>query len=377
MTPTRPRGFRATRFFALAAALTAPALAVPGSARGQQGAPAAAAQPVRSVADVKRDLAQADQELSDALPTIDLLYDPAKRAAAAPKALPPMRRMTRLFEEYAKLEPKDAAGVAPTILQFRGWLAVLGDQAADDDLRRLTLSNDPAEATAAKAWVLVAGWVKAAGNAPAQEKLVGELATLAKARPDLPALAQVGGVLSETAATPALAQQVERTVADDLRGPAAEGVAATLGARRRFKALENQPLVVEGRALDGSKFSTAGWKGKVVLVDFWATWCPQCRADMPNLAAAYAAHHKAGLEVVGVSSDRDADDLKGFLAEHKEVAWPQLFDPASPNGHPLMTKYGVPSTPTYFLIDRKGVVRSVRAQENYKDLIPKLLAEKD
>ena len=69
--------------------------------------------------------------------------------------------------------------------------------------------------------------------------------------------------------------------------------------------------------------------------------------------------------------------LNGFLEKNKEkMPWPQLFDPATAGWHPLATQYGIHGIPTMFLIDKKGVVRSVSARENFEEMIPKLLEEK-
>ena len=342
-------------------------------ARGQ----APAVEPARSVADVQRELEAAGQAMAEALPSLDALYDPAKRPAVADKALPAMRRMARVLEEFAQIEPRAAAEVGRSLFELRAWMAVLGEQPAEDEIRKLTLSKDDAEATAAKAWSVVIRWAKAGKDAVAQEKLAAELTALAKARPEHPTLAQAGAILSETAATPALSETAERMVADELKGPAAQQVAQVLAARRKLRSLEGKPLTIEGRTADGTTFSTAKWKGKVVLVDFWATWCGPCRTEMPEVKKTYAEHRAKGLEVLGVSCDRDVEDLKGYLAENKDMTWPQLFEPGKPGWHPLATQYGIEAIPTMFLIDRKGVVRSVNARENYKELIPKLLAEKE
>jgi thiol-disulfide isomerase/thioredoxin len=139
-----------------------------------------------------------------------------------------------------------------------------------------------------------------------------------------------------------------------------------------------KPAVFEGTQLDGTKFSTAPWKGKVIIVDFWATWCGPCLAELPKLKEFYAKHHDKGLEVLAISNDRSADELKTFIENDKAIAWPQLFQaPKGDEWHPLATQWGVSAIPTMFLIDRKGVLRSVDAREDYEQMVPKLLQEKE
>jgi peroxiredoxin len=129
---------------------------------------------------------------------------------------------------------------------------------------------------------------------------------------------------------------------------------------------------IEGKAIDGAAVSTTALKGKVVLVDFWATWCPPCREEIPNVVAAYEKYHAKGFEVVAVSLDRDEGDLKKFI-EEKKMPWPQIYEGASE----IAEKFGVESIPTTYLIgaDGKVVARDLRGDDLAKHL-EVLLAKK-
>src|SRR5271170_1796997 len=87
----------------------------------------------------------------------------------------------------------------------------------------------------------------------------------------------------------------------------------------------NQPVDLNYTATDGSPVNLAALRGKVVLVDFWATWCPPCRGEVPNVVAAYQKYHDKGFDVVGVSLDQNRNDLDQFTQANGMV-WPQYFD---------------------------------------------------
>lgn len=101
-----------------------------------------------------------------------------------------------------------------------------------------------------------------------------------------------------------------------------------LGAARRsvLRALE-KPLDLDFTALDGRRVDTSAWRGKVVLVDFWATWCVPCIEAMPKLRELYARYHAQGLEIVNISVDQAAarPALEKLVAR-LELPWPQAFD---------------------------------------------------
>jgi len=104
----------------------------------------------------------------------------------------------------------------------------------------------------------------------------------------------------------------------------------------------------------GSPLSVAKYKDKLVLVDFWATWCGPCVGELPNVINAYNKHHTDGFEVIGISLDQDDQKLKSFL-KTKDIPWPQYFDGKGLQNK-LAAKYGIDSIPATFLLDRQGKI---------------------
>ncbi|HSH94353.1 MAG TPA: TlpA disulfide reductase family protein [Roseimicrobium sp.] len=115
--------------------------------------------------------------------------------------------------------------------------------------------------------------------------------------------------------------------------------------------------------LDGRPLSVSGFKGKVVLVDFWATWCGPCVRELPNLIQAYEKYHDRGFEIIGISLDENEQALRSFIAEQK-MPWPQYFE-KSEGLNKLATKYAAISIPTTYLLDREGkiIARNLRGEE--------------
>ncbi len=106
--------------------------------------------------------------------------------------------------------------------------------------------------------------------------------------------------------------------------------------------------------LEGKPLTLDSYKGKVVLVDFWATWCGPCVAELPNVLAAYEKYHDKGFEIVGISLDKDQAALTAFLKE-KKVTWRQYFDGQGWQNR-LSQEYGVNSIPMTYLLDREGKI---------------------
>lgn len=143
---------------------------------------------------------------------------------------------------------------------------------------------------------------------------------------------------------------------------------------RKFELL-GKPMPIFGRLVDGGKFDISQFKGKVVLVDFWATWCGPCVQEIPNVKEVYEKYHDRGFEVIGISLDNDGGALKEFL-RNEHIPWPVLFDPDSET-QPMAEKYQVSGIPLPVLIDRQGKVVSFSARgERLGELVEKLLQAK-
>ena len=128
--------------------------------------------------------------------------------------------------------------------------------------------------------------------------------------------------------------------------------------------------------LNDQPLSVASLKGKVVLVDFWATWCPPCRAELPNVIKTYQKHHSEGFEIIGVSLDSDRAKLDAFLKQQDGMTWPQYFD-GQGWGNKLAAKYGVEAIPFALLIgpDGKIIGKELRGEE-LEEAVTAALAKK-
>ena len=165
-----------------------------------------------------------------------------------------------------------------------------------------------------------------------------------------------------------------RTLAREVADSATDEEVKT-GAQDLLKKIERvgKPLDLKFKSLDGQQIDLGQMKGKVVLVDFWATWCGPCMAELPNVKTTYEQLHPKGFEILGISFDREKSALDRVVAREK-LPWPQFFD-QNDDGKSLGEEFGISSIPTMWLVDKKGALRDLNARENLVEKVKKLLAE--
>jgi thiol-disulfide isomerase/thioredoxin len=129
------------------------------------------------------------------------------------------------------------------------------------------------------------------------------------------------------------------------------------------------PLPLVASDLQGQPVSLENYKGKVVLLDFWATWCGPYVSALPELKRAYDKYHAQGLEVVGISLDEDRKALTSFI-ERRQMPWLQVFDGKGWKSK-IPTDYGVRSVPFMLLIGKDGNIAAINPGDDVDDGLDK------
>ena len=184
------------------------------------------------------------------------------------------------------------------------------------------------------------------------------------------ALYQIAVTANDTAAMKAVADRIFRDFPESR-------VAKILKTERRQIEGLGEPFALEFTdAISGATISMKDFKGKVVVVDFWATWCGPCVAEMPHMKTLYAKYKDKGVAFLGVSLDQPKEDggldaLKNFV-EKRNIPWPQYYQGNFWESE-FSKGWGVNAIPCIFVVDADGNLYSTKGVGNLDTILPKLL----
>ena len=201
-----------------------------------------------------------------------------------------------------------------------------------------------------------------------------------KLRAEYPAEEQIAGLMARVADMSEGEAKIERLQATLDAFPDSRFTKYTKGKIRQAESVGKPFEISFTNALTGEQVTSEDLKGKVVVVDFWATWCGPCIAEIPHMKELYAQYKDKGVEFVGISLDQPEDKggkeaLLNYCKEN-QITWPQYYQGAFWDGE-FSTAWGINSIPAIFIVDAEGNLHSTEARGKLDQLIPELIAKRD
>jgi thiol-disulfide isomerase/thioredoxin len=348
------------------------------SARGQSPAPAPSASPEESgTAQPTPDFSQF-KTADDLWAEIEKMDQEPGDPNASPEAvIALLQRLTAATTEFQSRYPKDARRWDAKLIALK-YGAMLqsasGEEANPADiesaLNEVAAAPDASVDAREEARINLIS-MDAAGQETLSPDVDKEILSFIHDFPDDPDDAQLQKMrlesLKETDAGAA-----EKLLEALLKNPNA-AVAAMAKSEVTMRDLMKKPIELQFTATDGTNVDLAKMRGKVVLVDFWATWCAQCMEEVPDEVKVYRELHGKGFEIVGISLDQDKT-LMDAVTKADGMAWPQYFDGKMWDNE-ISSRYGIGQLPMMWLVDKKGMVTDTAAGDGLENKVKKLLAE--
>ncbi|MBU4270609.1 MAG: TlpA family protein disulfide reductase [Planctomycetes bacterium] len=174
-------------------------------------------------------------------------------------------------------------------------------------------------------------------------------------------LAKLAGRMAEMSGDGQFAADTYRKLQKIFTGstdPRAVRIGKAMEGLVRRMSLVGHPMTIEGAILGGGPFDWSKYQGKVVLVNFFATWCASCRREIKKIKKSYDLYHDKGFDVVGISCDRNQTMLEKFVKD-KKLPWPIVYGDKKPS--PTVAYYGIEGLPQLILVGKDGKVITLDA----------------
>ncbi len=307
----------------------------------------------------------------------------------------PLESGKDIVAEAQKLIEAEKGHLSPDTVQLAQQTANLlrqggfrADAAAIYETVAAELANDPKQADEAAAFAVQAKLMKSdletllenviREKPEADQKLAATIETLLKDGPlnremfgNVQQVAHILEALGHFQVAQSTYEQLTAAFKDTKDAELADQVADVASKAKQRMALIGQPFTVEGLQVDGSPFDWSAYAGKVVLIDFWASWCGPCLQEMPNIRQNFEQYHAKGFDVVGVNLNTKVADLKQFLAfQGQDLPWATVTSQVVLDGKagedwtkiPMAAKCGVQAIPFVVLVGKDGKVDSIHVR---------------